>query len=900
MSEFSSFNFASSPNYNDQVIDGSTNPARSFRDFLNENRGGLRNGDHGNPNPLLRILPALYNGNFTVGQALAILFSGSYSDLSQEAIDNATNDYLTPTDQAVKAISSVLGIPSADVADQILQHNAVANPDKAATDKNPYAELENPQGNTNVIGEIAGTLTDAQILDAKSEIVRKVLEVANDPNQVLITSPALTGNKEIDDFIEAVFRGVDYHHQDGVLGNETLKDWLKENNPEAYEATYPDNESEEEQAAIVDNEGSAGVDITTLPGTGIQINPDGSVTSTGDAGVTNTPAGGGTETTTTTAGGGTGDIDIPGGTAYGGEVGNDPTNNPAGGGTETTTNTDPTNNPAGGTETGGNQMPNEGDLDRNENGDIVRYENGQWVVVQDVNDLGTSDSNDTFWQDFTTIFNLMRGGSGSMSQDQIQGLTNIVKDLIGDITTTSEGGSVGDTTATGGYIEDVDIAGGTATAAGGAGGNVDSQIEQEIGDYIATIGDTTATGGEATGGSVGDTTATGGSVGDTTTGDITSDIEFGDTTFGDTTSGDVSSEIEFGDTTFGDTTFGDTSATGGAGGAGGAGGSVGNVSSGASTSTSTGGSVGNVGGGNVGNVGGGAGGSSTIESGAAQGGQGGSSTASGGTSNVNVDTSGFGDAIGSLGDTIGGTVGNVMNVLSTILGGQADATTTASGNDLLAALADEAARKYSTDAYTDAAKSELDFQKDIYGNSQNLYRPFYEAGTTGSVFDDDTGQLTTPGELLPAYVTGMTTPVDYTGIGFDPYDQNDPGLRFLQDEMRRQVEASAAGKGRLNTGGTLTDLQDRSAGIASARAGELADINTQLSQEKRLRDGYDLDKLGSLTGGALTAAQGMTGLNTDFATSYGSILEDLGSFQASAKADKSNYYRNLFKDIFNI
>jgi hypothetical protein len=74
-----------------------------------------------------------------------------------------------------------------------------------------------------------------------------------------------------------------------------------------------------------------------------------------------------------------------------------------------------------------------------------------------------------------------------MSQDQIQGLTNIVRDLIGDVTTTSEGGSVGDTTATGGNIEDVDIAGGTATALGGAGGNVASEIELEIGDYIATL-----------------------------------------------------------------------------------------------------------------------------------------------------------------------------------------------------------------------------------------------------------------------------------------------------------------------------------------------------------------------------------------------------------------------------
>jgi hypothetical protein len=51
-------------------------------------------------------------------------------------------------------------------------------------------------------------------------------------------------------------------------------------------------------------------------------------------------------------------------------------------------------------------MPNEGDLDRNADGDLVRYQGGQWVVVQDFNDLGTSDSNDTFWDDFTTIFNL--------------------------------------------------------------------------------------------------------------------------------------------------------------------------------------------------------------------------------------------------------------------------------------------------------------------------------------------------------------------------------------------------------------------------------------------------------------------------------------------------------------
>jgi hypothetical protein len=796
--------------------------------------------------------------------------------------------------------------------------------------------LQRKGGNTNVIGEIAGTLTDAQILDAKSEIVRKVLEVANDPNQVLITSPELTGNKEIDDFIKAVFRGVDYHHQDGVLGNETLKDWLKENNPAAYEATYPDNESEEEQAATVDNEGTAGVDITTLPGTGIQINPDGSVTSTGDVGVTNNPAGGGTETTS---------------------------------GAGTTTNTDPTNNPAGGTETGGNQMPNEGDLDRNADGDLVRYQGGQWVVVQDFNDLGTSDSNDTFWDDFTTIFNLMRGGSGSMSQDQIQGLTNIVRDLIGDVTTTSEGGSVGDTTATGGNIEDVDIAGGTATALGGAGGNVASEIELEIGDYIATLenvgnieeGAITAEGGtsdvdigatdiDVGGATIGDTTATGGSVGDTTTGDITSDIEFGDTTFGDTTFGDTSAtggaggaggsvgnvstgastatggNVEEGAIT---NTIGDLLAEGAVTASGGAGGNVGNVETGASTSTSTGGSVGNVGGGNVGNVAGGSvgnistagtvgnvgggaggagglggaggnvgniglntagtvgnvgGGSSVIETGAAQGGQGGSSTAAGGTSNVNVDTSGFGDAIGSLGDTIGGTVGNVMNVLSTILGGQANATTAASGNNLAGILAQEAANRYQADKAAESQANVLAFQQKQYDDAIARMQPFYDMGVTSAQ------------EVLPEYITAAKNDITYNE--FDPFNAEDPTLRFLQDEMRRQVEASAAAGGRLNTGGTLTDLQDRSANIALARSGELQNINDQRNFELRARDQYDFDKLQSLITGAQDAGTTMSGSDKAFSAAMTPYAQAMYESQAGEKARRGQNYYNMFQNLF--
>ena len=152
----------SAPTYTDQVTDVFTTPrdgdAQSFRVFLDEQRGGIKANDHGNPNPLLRILPALYDGNFTVGQALAILFSGSPSNLSQEAIDAATNDYLTPTDKAIEAISTVLGLSSSTVSDQILQHNAFADPERAANEGNEYSQLLE-EGSLEADPDLMGTAT---------------------------------------------------------------------------------------------------------------------------------------------------------------------------------------------------------------------------------------------------------------------------------------------------------------------------------------------------------------------------------------------------------------------------------------------------------------------------------------------------------------------------------------------------------------------------------------------------------------------------------------------------------------------------------------------------------------------------------------------------------------------
>ena len=66
----------------------------------------------------------------------------------------------------------------------------------------------------------------------------------------------------------------------------------------------------------------------------------------------------------------------------------------------------------------------------------------------------------------------------------------------------------------------------------------------------------------------------------------------------------------------------------------------------------------------------------------------------------------------------------------------------------------------------------------------------------------------------------IDTPVNQ----IDPFNPEDPALRFLQDEGMRAIESTAAAQGRLNSGGTLDELQDRAINIASQYAGDMTDI----------------------------------------------------------------------------
>ena len=97
----------------------------------------------------------------------------------------------------------------------------------------------------------------------------------------------------------------------------------------------------------------------------------------------------------------------------------------------------------------------------------------------------------------------------------------------------------------------------------------------------------------------------------------------------------------------------------------------------------------------------------------------------------------------------------------------------------------------------------------------------------------DTGSVPSPSMLD----TGSVPDPLRTDVNLiDPFNPQDPALRFLQDEGRRAIESAAAAKGRLNTGSTLQELQEQAIGTAAKYAGDLADIGRVQDQARLDRD----------------------------------------------------------------
>ena len=128
---------------------------------------------------MLRIIPRLYDGNYTVAEAIGILFSGSPSDLSPEAVAAARENYLELSDQQISAISKTFGFPEDTVQDQILQQNALVDPERAANDGNQYSQWapETPIGRflNDLQGDVDELFKDAPETDIKAQAAKKGL-----------------------------------------------------------------------------------------------------------------------------------------------------------------------------------------------------------------------------------------------------------------------------------------------------------------------------------------------------------------------------------------------------------------------------------------------------------------------------------------------------------------------------------------------------------------------------------------------------------------------------------------------------------------------------------------------------------------------------------------------------
>ena len=226
--------------------------------------------------------------------------------------------------------------------------------------------------------------------------------------------------------------------------------------------------------------------------------------------------------------------------------------------------------------------------------------------------------------------------------------------------------------------------------------------------------------------------------------------------------------------------------------------------------------------------------------------------ATGGSADVNVEGSGS-----SIGDFLSQITNNFVEEAPDLVG---------------AAAQDYLSQKYYVDALEKASDEELAFLKELMGRQdtfqifRNLGLPAYnEDGTRledntkvdyelnklrrlvdrnledeyqiqpgidveplideiGAVDPSGLGQINVADLLMNADLGQSPDAINTQVNQIDPFDSEDPALRFLQDEGRRAIESTSAAEGRLNSGGTLQELQNQAIGTAAQYAGNLADI----------------------------------------------------------------------------
>lgn len=156
------------------------------------------------------------------------------------------------------------------------------------------------------------------------------------------------------------------------------------------------------------------------------------------------------------------------------------------------------------------------------------------------------------------------------------------------------------------------------------------------------------------------------------------------------------------------------------------------------------------------------------------------------------------------------------------------------------------------------------------------------------------GQTVTPqtadpstGALAQGYGQTFDAPTDVTM-------QNDPGYQFRLKQEKDAVEKSAAGRGTLLTGGTLSDVAQRVGDLASqeyqntfARKLAAAGFNRDTSwgdSDRLFGRNLSLAQLG------LGAAEGANAADTAYYDAYGNLVTGHGNVQGAGAAAQGQAY----------
>jgi hypothetical protein len=207
-----------------------------------------------------------------------------------------------------------------------------------------------------------------------------------------------------------------------------------------------------------------------------------------------------------------------------------------------------------------------------------------------------------------------------------------------------------------------------------------------------------------------------------------------------------------------------------------------------------------------------------------------------------------------MGGVVGGLIGGVGSIVGGLIGARASRDAASSQQQ--------------------AAQQASDVQRQIFERQVELQAPFREAGLKGQNRLLELlglgGDVNAPG--YGKYATAEFTPAMF---------QADPGYAFRMSEGMKALERSAAARGGLLSGASMKGIQRYGQDLASQ------EYTNAFNRFQAMRAGT-LNPLQSLSGGAQTSANVLTGAAGTLGQQLGSNIIGAGNAQAAGQIGSAN------------